>query len=103
MAVFSAVVTKTFQAISSTYGSLNLFIQSDTTAPRARSMKVFTEGTVIGAEVFSDENLNNKIIVDEQIIYQPTGAQISTTYGIMVNPSSYNKNNFIGEIDIDKG
>jgi hypothetical protein len=65
-------------------------------------MKVSTDGGNVAAEVYSDTDLNNKIVVDEEIFYQPTGAQISTTYGIIVNPSSYNQNNFIGEINIDK-
>jgi hypothetical protein len=65
-------------------------------------MKVSTDDGSVSGEVYSDTDLNDKIIVDEEIFYQPTGAQISTTYGIIVNPSSYNQNNFVGEINIDK-
>lgn len=65
-------------------------------------MKVSTENGIISADVFSDTDLTDKIIVDEEITYSPTGAQISTKYGIIVNPSSYNQNNYIGEINIDK-
>jgi hypothetical protein len=99
--VFSAIVTKTFQIFTSP-GGLTLYSQSDPDSPRARSMRVSTEGGDVAVEVYSDADLNNKIIVDEEIIYQPTGAQISTTYGIIINPSSYNQNNYIGEINIDK-
>lgn len=100
--VFSAVITRTFQAISSTYGSLTLFVQPDREAPRARSMKVKTTSDSVSADVFSDSAHNQQIIVDETITYGPTGVEIPTTYGIMVNPSSYNQNNYIGEINIDK-
>jgi len=100
--VFSAVITRTFQVISSTYGSLTLFIQPDREAPRARSMKVKTTSDSVSADVFSDSAHNQQIIVDETITYGPTGVEIPTTYGIMVNPSSYNQNNYIGEINIDK-
>jgi hypothetical protein len=100
--IFSAIVTKTFQVVSSTYGSLSLFVQSDTSSPSAKSMRVSTENGSIEAEVFSDTQLNNKIIVDEEIIYSPTGAQVLPTYGIIISPSSYNQTNYIGEINIDK-
>lgn len=65
-------------------------------------MRVVTKNGSIEAEVFSDTELNNKIIVDEEIIYSPTGAQVLPTYGIIISPSSYNQTNYIGEINIDK-
>jgi hypothetical protein len=65
-------------------------------------MKLLALGDGVLVKVFSDNDLTNEIIVEEQIIYEPTGAEITPRYGIMVNPSSYNKNNFIGEIDINK-
>ena len=99
--VFSAIVTKTFETFSSP-GGLTLYSQTDFAAPNANSMKVATDQDSLSVEVFSDTDLQNKIVLDEEITYGPTGAVIPTTYGIIINPSSYNQNNFIGEIDIDK-
>jgi hypothetical protein len=100
--VFSAIITKTFQTVSSTFGSLTLFVQSDLSAPSAKSMRVRTAGEAVSATVFSDTNLVNEIIVDEEIVYEPTGVQLTPRYGIIINPSSYNQKNYIGDIDINK-
>jgi hypothetical protein len=99
--VFSAIVTKTFEVFSSP-GGLTLYSQSDLSSPRARSMKLAVRNDSVSVEVFSDQNLSDKIILDDEIVYGPTGAIIPTAYGIMVNPSEYNQNNYIGEINIDR-
>ena len=100
--MFSKVISKTFRTVSSTYGSLTLFEQDDLNDPLARSMSVKTSGSEISVDVFEDENLVEKINIDETITYTPTGAEITPNYGIMIKPSDYNQQNFIGNIDIDK-
>ena len=99
--VFSAIVTKTFEVVSSTYGSLTLYRQTDLDAPTAQSMRVSTQQEEIQVQVFEDVFLQSEIVVDETIVYTPTGAEITPTYGIMINPSSYNQTNYFGGIEIE--
>lgn len=100
--MFSYLVSRTFRTVSSTYGSLTLFEQDDINEPTAKSMQITTESNIIDVNVFSDDDLFTKINVGESITYTPTNAEVYPTYGIVITPSEYNQQNFIGEIDIDK-
>jgi hypothetical protein len=65
----------------------------------ANSIKVIATGTGISIKAYSDENLASQIGSD--LTYTPTGATITTNYGIIVTPSAYNQGSSVDEISIE--
>ncbi len=65
-------------------------------------MKIFVKGNSIEADLFYSENFSDKVDVAEKITYSATGAEINTSYGILIIPSENNQNTIIGSIGIDK-
>lgn len=100
--VTSFLVSKTFRTVTSSFGNLQLFVQDDLNDPEVASMKVSTQGQKISIEVFEGNDLTNKIELDEEITYTPTGAQLESTYGIIVRPANYNPKQSFDRIDITK-
>lgn len=96
------LITKTFRTESSPQGGLSLFVQDTFIDKIVRGIKIFTQGNNIQADTYHELNFQDKVDVEETVIYNATGATITPAYGIMVNPSSYNQNNFIGSIEIEK-
>ena len=65
------------------------------------SLRLLITGSQITAKPYSDTNLVNQVGPD--LTYTPTGASITTEYGIIVVPSIYNQTTQIDEISIEKG
>jgi len=88
---------------TSPFGNLTLFKQDNPLAQFVRSMKIFTRNDEITTELYSDQDLQDKIEIDNegQIVYTPTNAEVTPEYGIMIKPSEYNQQNFIGGILIN--
>jgi hypothetical protein len=63
-----------------------------------RSLRIRVTGDTLSVEKFANVDLTDKIGND--LVYQPTGAEITTEYGIIVRPSAHNPNYSIGSIDI---
>jgi hypothetical protein len=64
------------------------------------SMKITTSGTQITVEPFANADLTGKIGSD--LVYTPTGVTLSSSYGIIVEPSPTNQGYEIDEITIEK-
>jgi hypothetical protein len=65
-------------------------------------MNVFTKNNDVNADLFYETNFTDKVDVEEKIVFNATGAQISPTYGILVIPSQNDQNRFVGPINISK-
>lgn len=100
--VVSFAISKTFRTVTSQYGNLQLFVQDDPNDPTVSSMRVSVEGEQITVEPFEGSDLTNKIELDEEIVYTPTGATVEGSYGIIVSPSEYNENPGFGSIVINR-
>jgi hypothetical protein len=96
------LITKTFTSQLSPQGGITLFFQSQFIEKIITSIRVFTKGQEIKADLFYDESFQDKVDVEDDIVYNATGAQINPSYGILVIPSQNDPNRFIGPIDIQK-
>lgn len=96
------LITKTFRTESSPQGGLNLFVQDTFINKLIKGIKVFIQGKEVSADLYHETNFQDKVDVEEDIIYNATGAEVTPYYGIMVIPSEYNQNNIIGSIEIEK-
>jgi hypothetical protein len=96
------LITKTFRSEPSPRGGLTLFFQNSFINKIIQSIKVFTSGNQIKADLFYDSQFQDKVDVEEDIIYTATGAEVTPAYGILVIPSEYEQNKFVGFINIDK-
>lgn len=96
------VITKTFRTEPSPQGGLDLFVQDTFLNKLVKGIKVFIQGKEISADLYHETNFQDKVDVEEDIIYNATGAEVTPYYGIMVIPSEYNQNNIIGSIEIEK-
>ena len=87
----------------SPYGSLTLFKQDNPLTRLARSIKVLTRGDEARISVYAEPNIQDNIEIDGEgeIVYTPTGAAVTPEYGIMIRPSEYNQQTFIGGIIIN--
>jgi len=96
--LFSKMLSPEIYTETSPFGNLTLFKQDNPLAQFVRSMKIFTRGNQITTELYEGDNLENKILIDNEgeIVYTPTNAQVTPEYGIMIKPSDYNQQNFIG-------
>jgi hypothetical protein len=66
-----------------------------------RSLRVKVISGAVSVEKFANADLTDKI--GDDLIYQPTGVEVTTEYGIIVRPSAHNPNYSIGSIDITRG
>ena len=81
-------------------------IDSLTSFPALAGIKVIISSATKGdnqsgtitAKAFSDVSLISQI--GGNLVYNPTGVKITTNYGILASPSSYNQNNTIDQISI---
>lgn len=96
------LITKTFRTESSPQGGLTLFVQDTFINKLIKGIKVFIQGKEISADLYHETNFQDKVDVEEDIVYNATGAEVTPYYGIMVIPSEYNQNNIIGSIEIEK-
>jgi hypothetical protein len=96
------LITKTFTSQPSPEGTLTLFFQSEFVQKFITSLRVFTKDNQINADLFYDTVFQDKVDVEDDIVYNATGAQTNPSYGILVIPSQNDPNRFIGPIDIQK-
>lgn len=97
------LISSVISLTNSPNGALQYYVQENPITEFVRSMILRIRGKEISVEPFSDPNLINQITLqDGEIIYEPTGATVEAKYGIMVVPSEYNQQNFIGGIEIDR-
>lgn len=75
-------------------------VWSTTIASVAQSLRVKTNGSQITVKAYSDPNLVTQIGSD--IVHTPTGVSVMSTYGITIDPSSYNQGYSIDGIEITK-
>jgi hypothetical protein len=73
---------------------------STTIASVAQSFRVRTNGSQITVKAYSDPSLVSQIGSD--IVHTPTGVTVVATYGITIDPSSYNQGYSIDGIEITK-
>jgi len=101
--LFSKMLSPEIYTVTSPFGNLTLFKQDNPLTQFVRSMKIFTRNDEITTELYSDQDLQDKIEIDNegQIVYTPTNAEVTPEYGIMIKPSEYNQQNFIGGILIN--
>lgn len=75
-------------------------VWSTTIASVAQSFSVRTNGNQITVKAYSDPNLVTQIGSD--IVHTPTGVTVVSTYGITIDPSSYNQGYSIDQVEIIK-
>ena len=73
-------------------------IAQQTLASLAQSMRITTSGSQITAKAYSDAAQVTQIGTDW--VYTPTGASLTTSYGIVVTPTNYSQGSTIGDISI---
>lgn len=75
-------------------------VYSTTIASVAQSLRVRTNGSQITVKAYSDPNLVTQIGSD--IVHTPTGVTVVSTFGITIDPSSYNQGYSIDSVEITK-
>jgi hypothetical protein len=88
--VVSEITSSTVDAVNAPIAGLKLKITGAT--------KGSSSSGTITAQAFSDSNLVTQI--GNNLIYNPTGVNITTNFGIVANPASYNQSLQIDEINI---
>ena len=71
-----------------------------TMSQAVNSLKVTVSGSQITAKAYSDSALTSQI--DSDFVYTPLGNTITTSYGIVLGPSSYNQGSSVGAVTITK-
>ena len=71
-----------------------------TMSQAVNSLKVTVTGNQITTKAFSDSSLTSQI--DSDFVYTPLGNTITTSYGIVLGPSSYNQGSSVGAVTITK-
>lgn len=95
------LATEVVQRIKSPNGTLDLYVQNSPIVNLVRAMIIRIRGNQIKVESYSDPGGLNKIdLEDGDIVYSPTGAEVTARYGIMVTPSEYNQQNFVGGVQV---
>ena len=94
------LITKSFSSEPSPQGGLTLFFQTVFTNKIIEAAKVFTKNREIKVDLYHDVLFEDKVDVEQEIIYNATGAAVNPSYGILVIPSQNDPNRFIGPIDI---
>ena len=97
------LISEAIEQVASPFGSLTLYIQNSPVTKFVRSMTVRVREDQIKVEPYAEPNVTDKIeLQNGEIIYTPTGANIDTNYGIMIVPSEYDQQTFVGGIQIDR-
>lgn len=95
------LASSVFRSELSPQGGLTLVIQDSPIVDFVRGMIIKIRGGQISVDAYSDGGANDKIeLQDGDIVYTPTGAEITPRYGIMVVPSEYNQNNTFGGFQV---
>jgi hypothetical protein len=81
-------------------GSVVSEVFSTTIGAVAQSLRVRTSGSQITVKAYSDPSLTTQIGSD--IVHTPTGVTVASSYGITIDPSSYNQGYSIDGIEITK-
>lgn len=95
------LASSVFRTEQSPNGTLDLVVQDSPIVDFVRSMIIKIRGEQISVDAYSDDGAITKIdLQDGDIVYTPTGAQITPKYGIMITPSEYDQTNRVGGIQI---
>lgn len=95
------LASSVFRTVQSPLGTLDLVVQDSPIVDFVRSLIIKIRGSQISVDAYSEEGAVDKIdLQDGDIVYTPTGAEITPRYGIMIVPSEYNQNNYIGGIQV---
>lgn len=62
-------------------------------------LKALISGTTITASAYSDANMTSQ--VGSNLVYNATGAAVTTEYGLVLTPSAYNQGNAVDDIVIE--
>lgn len=62
-------------------------------------LKALISGTTITASAYSDANMTSQ--VGGNLVYNATGAAVTTEYGLVLTPSAYNQGNSVDDIVIE--
>lgn len=62
-------------------------------------LKALISGTTITASAYSDANMTTQ--VGSNLVYNATGAAVTTEYGLVLTPSAYNQGNAVDDIVIE--
>lgn len=89
------------RSVGGVVSQLTQFLVGSLATSSINSLRLSITGSQITAKPYSDANLVNQVGPD--LTYTPTGAAITTEYGIIVVPSIYNQTTEIDEISIEKG
>jgi hypothetical protein len=86
--------------IMKSVGSVVSEVFSTTIGAVAQSFRVKTNGNQITVKAYSDPSLVTQIGSD--IVHTPTGVTVTSTYGITIDPSSYNQGYSVDGVEITK-
>lgn len=86
--------------IMKSVGAVVSEVWSTTVGSVVQSFRVQTNGNQITVKAYSDPNLVTQIGSD--IVHTPTGVTVVSTFGITIDPSSYNQGYSIDSIEITK-
>jgi hypothetical protein len=81
-------------------GSVVSEVFSTTIGAVSQSFRVKTNGNQITVKAYSDPSLVTQIGSD--IVHTPTGVTVISTYGITIDPSSYNQGYSVDGVEITK-
>ena len=96
------LITKTFTIGTSPFGGFADFRQTTFINKAISAMRFFVKSREIKADLFYEQDFTDKVDVEEEIVYNATGATVTPSYGILIVPSQNGQNTVIGSIDIDK-
>jgi hypothetical protein len=65
-----------------------------------RSLRIKTKDKAITISAFSDEDLTTQVGAD--IVYTPTGVNVTTKFGITIKPSDYDQSYSIGAVEFER-
>jgi hypothetical protein len=88
------------RSVSGTVSEITRWVISSLGTQLVNSLKITTSGTQITIEPFANADLTGKIGSD--LVYTPTGVTLSSSYGIIVEPSPTSQGYEIDEITIEK-
>jgi hypothetical protein len=88
------------RSVSGAVSEITRWVVSSLGTQLVNSLKITTSGTQITIEPFANTDLTGKIGSD--LVYTPTGVTLSSSYGIIVEPSPTSQGYEIDEITIEK-
>jgi hypothetical protein len=86
--------------IMKSVGSVISEVTNWTISAVAQSFKVLTTGNQITVKAYSDNSFATQI--DSDLVYSPTGAALTSEYGLTVKPSSYSQGYATGSVTIER-